>query len=208
MERTFISYQPLRKNQGKSWNTKTRVEHMPEMPVKDAMRSDIITTSQGETMDKVARLMTQWNVTAVVVTDGSKPMGLITEKDILGQVVAEDRKPSKIHAEDIMSSPIITIAADETVSDALDKMMQFDVGRLPVLEGNDMVGIISKTDISNAKERTYPSYGSMDSDPVEEEYPYGPAICEICGQHNTHLRLVNGRYICDDCTNISEMDSF
>lgn len=181
---------------------------MPEMPVRDAMRSDIITASQGETLNKVARLMTQWAVTLVIVTDGEKPLGLVTEKDILGQVVAEDIKPSKVKVEDIMVSPIITISAEESVSDALDKMMEFDVSRLPVMDGNDVVGIISKADISNAKERAYRSFESAGEVEDEEEYPYGPAICEICGQHNTHLRLVNGRYVCDDCSNIAEMDTF
>jgi len=178
------------------------------MPVRDAMRSDIVTATQGETIDKVARLMTQWKVNAVVVTDGSKPIGLITEKDVLGQVVAEDHKPSKVRAEEIMSSPIITISADETLSDALDKMMEFDVSRLPVLDGNDMVGIVSKNDISDAKERSYRPFEDFEGGGTEEDFPYGPAICEICGQHNTHLRLVNGRYVCDDCANIAEMDNF
>ena len=178
------------------------------MPVRDAMRSDIITASQGETLNKVARLMTQWNVTLVIVTDGEKPLGLVTEKDILGQVVAEDLKPSKVKVEDVMVSPIITISAEETVSDALDKMMEFDVSRLPVMDGNDLVGIVTKGDISNAKERAYHSFESPDDKEDEEEYPFGPAICEICGQHNTHLRVVNGRYVCDDCSNIAEMDTF
>jgi CBS domain-containing protein len=93
------------------------------------MRSDIITADQDETMDKVARLMAQWKVTVLVVTDASKPVGVITEKDILAQLVAEDLKPSDVQAEDIMSSPIITISGDETVSDALDRMMEFDVSR-------------------------------------------------------------------------------
>ena len=83
---------------------------MPEMPVRYAMRSDIITASQGETLNKVARLMTQWNVALVIVTDGEKPLGLVTEKDILGQVVAEDLKPSKVKVEDVMVSPIIMIS--------------------------------------------------------------------------------------------------
>ena len=181
---------------------------MPEMPVREAMRSDIITAKQGDTLEKIARLMTQWKVGVVVVTDGDKPIGLITEKDIMGQVVAEDLKPSKVHVEDIMSSPVITISSEDTVSDALDKMMQFDVSRLPVLEGNDMVGIISKADISMAKERAYQAFEAMTPEKEEEEFPYGPAICEICGQHNTHLRVVNGRYVCDDCANIAEMDTF
>jgi CBS domain-containing protein len=176
------------------------------MPVRDAMRSDIITADQDETMDKVARLMAQWKVTVLVVTDASKPVGVITEKDILAQLVAEDLKPSDVQAEDIMSSPIITISGDETVSDALDRMMEFDVSRLPVMDGSDMVGIISKPDISNAKERSFQSFDGEDEN-SGEEFPYGPAICEICGQHNTHLRVVNGRYVCDDCTNIAEIDT-
>lgn len=181
---------------------------MPEMPVREAMRSDIITATQRDTMNKVARLMDQWRVTAVVVIDGNKPVGLITERDIMGQLVAEDLRPSKVKAEDLMSSPVITISADESVSEALDKMMQFDVSRLPVVDGNDMIGIVSKNDISNAKERSYQSFDAVEPEPEVEEYPFGPAICEICGQHNTHLRLVNGRYVCDDCANIAEADTF
>mgnify|MGYP001030019424 FL=1 len=179
---------------------------MSEMPVREAMKSDLVTVNRGETMDKVARLMTQWNVTAVVVIDGSKPVGVVTEKDVLSQLVAEDKRPSKVRVQDIMSSPVITISGEETVSDALDKMMQFDVSQLPVLDGNDLVGIISKGDVSSAKEKAYHSYEPVEDYKSEEDYP-GPAICEICGQHNVHLREVNGRYVCDDCANIAETDS-
>jgi CBS domain-containing protein len=181
---------------------------MPEMPVREAMRSDIITAKQGDTLNKVARLMTQWKVGVVVVIDGDKPIGLITEKDIMGQVVAEDLKPSNVHVEDIMSSPVITVSSEDSITDAFDRMMEYDVSRLPVMDGGDMVGIISKTDISNAKERAYQSFEALPVGQKEEEFPYGPAICEICGQHNTHLRVVNGRYVCDDCANIAEMDTF
>jgi CBS domain-containing protein len=180
---------------------------MPEMPVREAMKSDIITASGDETMDKIARLMTQWKVAAVIITDGKKPIGLITEKDIIRELVAKDGSPSKIKAEDLMSSPVQTISADESISDALDKMMEYDVSRLPVTDSGDMVGIVSKPDLSEAKERSLDAYEPFEEGGTEE-FPYGPAICEICGQHNTHLRLVNGRYVCDDCANIAEMDGF
>ncbi len=181
---------------------------MSEIPVRDAMKSDLLTVNRSETMDKVARLMTQWNIPAVIVIDGTKPIGMVTEKDVLEQLVAEDRKPSKVHAEDIMSSPLVTIGPEETMSEALDKMIQFDVSRLPVVEGTELIGIVSKADLSNAKERGYSSYEPLEDEKYDEEdYPYGPAICEICGQHNTHLRVVNGRYVCDDCANIAQMDT-
>ncbi len=180
---------------------------MSEMPVREAMKSDLVTVNRGETMDKVARLMTQWNVDVVVVIEGGKPVGLVTGKDILTQLVAEDKKPSKVRVQDIMSSPLITVSGDETVSDALDKMMEFDVSQLPVLDGNDLIGIISKEDISTAKEKSYRLYEPVEEYRSEEDYP-GPAICEICGQHNVHLREVNGRYVCDDCANIAETDNF
>ena len=179
---------------------------MSGMPIREAMKSDIITVSRRETMDKVARLMTQWNVTFVVVLDGNKPVGVITEKDVLGELVARDRKPSEVRVEEIMSSPVISISADETVSDALDKMMEYDVRRLPVVDGGDLVGLISRSDISDAKEKAFRAYETTAQEGEEEEYPYGPAVCEICGQHSTHLRVVNGRYVCDDCANIAEMD--
>ncbi len=180
---------------------------MPEMPVREAMKSDIKTANDDETVDKIARLMTQWKVEAVVITDGSKPVGLITGKDIIREVVAKDRKPSTMKAEEMMSTPLLTVSAEDSLSDALNRMMEYDVNKLPVTDRGDMVGIVSRSDLSEAKERSLETFEPLEEGETEE-YPFGPAICEICGQHNTHLRLVNGRYVCDDCSSLAEMDAF
>jgi CBS domain-containing protein len=118
------------------------------MLVKDIMTSLVITVREDSTADEAARLMRDNDIGCVIVTTkDDKPIGIITERDIVVRVVAENTQPSKAAVKEIMSAPLITIDADRTISEAAREMNRQNIRRLAVMHRGRLVGIISSKDI-------------------------------------------------------------
>ncbi|MCS7116928.1 MAG: CBS domain-containing protein, partial [Nitrososphaerota archaeon] len=81
---------------------------------------------------------------SLIVTKGGKPVGIVTERDILYKVVAEGKDPLKTPLKEIMSSPIISVPKGTTVREALSIMVRHNFRRLLIRDGDRIVGIISQ----------------------------------------------------------------
>lgn len=71
------------------------------------------------------------------------PVGIITERDIIFRIVAQNRGPFKVMLKDIMSAPLITIEADKSVEEAMAILKKHGINRLPVVNGDSMIGIVT-----------------------------------------------------------------
>ena len=71
------------------------------------------------------------------------PVGIITERDIIFRVVAQNRGPFKVTLSDIMSTPIITIDADKSIEEALAILNKHKINRLPVVHDSSIIGIVT-----------------------------------------------------------------
>lgn len=114
----------------------------------------------------VARLMVRRRVGSVVAIEGGKPVGIITERDILKKVSGQDRCPGKVKARDLMSSPLVTIKAIDSIETAAATMAKNKVKRVVVLEEDgSAVGVLSATDITKRLSKIltdeYNRYGSL-----------------------------------------------
>ena len=118
------------------------------MLVRDVMSSPVITVNEDETVEKVAQLMDKYRLGCIIVTskDG-KPVGIITERDLVVRVLAKNLLSSKLKAKDVMSSPLMTIGPDATISEAARMMSRLNIRRLGVVYRGELVGIISSKDI-------------------------------------------------------------
>jgi CBS domain-containing protein len=116
--------------------------------VQDLMSSPVITVTLTETMKEVATIMSKNDIGSIVVT-GSKEklVGIITERDIVKRLTALNRLPSQVKVEDIMSSPVITIASDKDIKEAAMSMKEHGIRRLVVVERGKIIGIITSRDI-------------------------------------------------------------
>ncbi|MEM2091840.1 MAG: CBS domain-containing protein [Candidatus Bathyarchaeia archaeon] len=171
--------------------------------VKDVMSSPVITVNEDATADEAARLMRDNNIGCVIVsTRDDKPIGIITERDLVIRVVAENIQPSKITAKEIMSAPLKTIEADKTISEAAREMNRLNIRRLAVMYKGQLVGIISSKDILSVtpelieiiQERARISGGEE----VEERVPLA-GYCDNCGEWSDNLKEADGSYLCEDC---------
>jgi len=97
---------------------------------------------------EAARRMLSEDVGSLPVVDGATLVGMITDRDLVLQVVAKDLDPHKVPVSDVCTQDPVTVGADESLDDALRRMAKEQVRRLPVLSGGRLVGIIAQADVA------------------------------------------------------------
>ena len=119
-----------------------------KMLVRDVMSSPVVTLDEDETANKAAVNMDMKDLGAVIVTNkAGKSIGIITERDLVIRVIAKNLKPDTVKAKEIMTTPLVTIEPEATISDAARRMNRLDIRRLVVIYKGNLVGIISSKDI-------------------------------------------------------------
>jgi CBS domain-containing protein len=116
--------------------------------VRDIMTSEVETASPDTTLEEVATMMKTEDVGAVPVVEDEELVGIITDRDIVVRCVAEGKDPSETTVEDVLSEDLETASPDMDVNEAVRLMSQRQVRRLPVVEGNRLVGVLALGDIA------------------------------------------------------------
>jgi len=176
------------------------------MLVKDVMSSPVITVHENEPVDKVAQLMDKYKLGCIIVTsEDGKPLGIITERDLVVRVLAKNLLPSKLKAKDVMSSPLITIGPDAKINEAARMMSRLNIRRLGVIYRGELVGIVSSKDILavtpelieiiQEKARIQAEGSSRE---YSESTPF-TGYCDRCGAWSDNLKEVEGQFLCEDC---------
>ena len=114
--------------------------------VSEVMSKNILTLDKSTSLQEAAEHMKKLNVGCVIVTDSNNPIGIITERDFVTKIAAEGR-PLFTEIKEVMSSPLITIDPEETIWEASELMKEKLIHKLPVKENDEIVGIITTTDI-------------------------------------------------------------
>lgn len=163
--------------------------------MREAMTEKVLTATPDTTVAKAAKLMSQRGVGSIVIVKGKRPVGILTERDVLQKVVSADLRSSKIRVGKIMSKPLVTIHPDVETTEAARVMVRNRIRRLPVVQQGTLVGIITASDLTSI-----PSLGE------EVERPEIPAreeieqsVCEVCGEVTSALYEINGMWVCENC---------
>jgi len=107
----------------------------------------VVTAAPKDTLAKVGNLMEKENVGAIVVTEGDRPVGIVTDRDLALAVCVRGTSPQE-RVQSIMTCPVSTINKDEGVYNATQQLMEHAVRRLPVVDGNgSLVGLVSLDDL-------------------------------------------------------------
>ncbi|MCX6821973.1 MAG: CBS domain-containing protein [Candidatus Aenigmarchaeota archaeon] len=117
------------------------------MLVKEAMTKNVIVVNPDATIKDAAKIMTQQRVGSLLVIEGNKLVGIITELDIIWKVVAGDLNPKITLVRDVMTKQVVSVKANQTLEDATQIMVENSIKKLPVLESDKLVGIITATDL-------------------------------------------------------------
>ena len=120
---------------------------MEMLEVGDIMTPKVITEDEDTPVTQISKDMELSGVGSVVITRDGKPVGIITDRDIALKITMKNRIPGEIKAKEIMSSPLITVEPDTPVEKACEILAEKDIRRLPVLEDDKLVGIVSVRNI-------------------------------------------------------------
>ena len=115
--------------------------------IKDIMSKDIECCSLLDNMYEVAVKMKELNVGAIPIVDQKRLVGMITDRDIVIRGVAE-KNPGSTKVEKIMSDQLVTVTSDTTTNQAAKLMAEHQIRRLPVVEGENLIGIVSLGDFA------------------------------------------------------------
>jgi len=170
--------------------------------VREVMSSPVITVSPTDSVLEAAKKMSEAKVGSAVVVDKNQPVGILTEGDIIKKVVSKDLIPSSVKVSEVMSSPLITVKAESSLIDAAKTMNRYNVKRLGVMYKEELVGIISMTDIIGL----FPEIMEIASEKYQlKSYKGGGAkkyisgYCDNCGQWSDFLLEVDGKFLCEEC---------
>jgi signal-transduction protein with cAMP-binding, CBS, and nucleotidyltransferase domain len=167
--------------------------------LKEMMRRNPTTIEFSATVADAARAMCRTEVGSCIVLENSLPIGIVTEQDINCKVVAHDRRPGEVQVSEIMSTPLITISAEKTVSEAAYSMVRHRVRRLPIVnENHRVIGIVTVRDLLTvANEINEIMTDLVDINRDEEGYEGG--VCERCGIMASDLVRSDGQLLCTHC---------
>jgi CBS domain-containing protein len=112
-----------------------------------AGRTELYHVNSAQSVREAARYMTERRVGAVSVLDGMRLVGVISERDIMARVVAAGLDLDRTKVGDVMTKDIVVSQADESHEDGLRKMKQAGCRHLPVIQGDQLMGMISQRDL-------------------------------------------------------------
>ena len=119
-----------------------------EITVKDIMTKSVISVDSTITVNEAAKMMEDAKVGAVIVMENNTPVGIVTDRDFAVKVVAHVYQITT-PVKQIMSSPLIATSPDETVMMVADLMHTRNIRKLPVIDNDQVVGMITSTDLVN-----------------------------------------------------------
>ena len=125
---------------------------------REVMSGDCECVGENETVLDASKKMADLGVGSLPICgEDDRLKGMVTDRDIVVKVIAKGSDPSQVTAGDLAQGKPVTIGADDSAEEALSVMSQHRVRRLPVIDGHDLVGIVSQADL--AKELDEQSVG-------------------------------------------------
>ncbi|AEV70634.1 CBS domain-containing protein [Acetivibrio clariflavus] len=118
------------------------------MKVRDKMTKNVEYVKPTNTVVEAAQVMQKLNVGSVPVFDQNKVVGMVTDRDIVVRNVAHGKSPQDTKVQDVMTSQVTTVTPDMEVEEVSKIMAQQQIRRVPVVENNQLVGILSLGDIA------------------------------------------------------------
>jgi CBS domain-containing protein len=116
--------------------------------VEDVMVEEVVTVDAEATVQEAVDLMNKHEIGCLIVVLRGKPVGIITERDMLTRVLAKSTDPEKIKVSDIMSAPLIVGKPEMEVENAVKLMFRTKIKKLPVVQRGRLVGLVTLTDLT------------------------------------------------------------
>ena len=123
--------------------------------VRDVMTRDVIVVDPDRTILDAAKRMTAKKIGGLVVVEYGRPIGLLTDRDILWKVTSKEKNPSKVLVRDIMTSPVATVSPLTTLRAAARVMLEMNTRWVVVTRLDNVEGIITASDLTQGFLETF-----------------------------------------------------
>ena len=110
------------------------------------MSTKVVTVRPTDKVNKALQMMVRHKIGSIIIVEKGKPVGILTERDISTRV-AKGQKVRGMVVRNIMSKPLVTVRPSAEVSQAVEQMVRKDIRRLPVMEGDKLLGMVTERDI-------------------------------------------------------------
>ena len=122
------------------------------LKVEDVMVEDVISVPEKATVKEAAGLMNQHGIGCLIVVKNGKPVGIVTETDMVKRVILKPLDPEKTEVRKIMSEPLVVVSPQMSLEEASKIMRKQKIKKLPVIEKGHLVGLVTTTDIVRSPE--------------------------------------------------------
>lgn len=116
------------------------------------MVGEVVTVETNATVREAVRLMNDREIGCLVVVQGGKPTGIVTERDMLKRVLVATRDPRAVEVGEVMSKPLLSMEPEKEIEGAVKLMFKHRIKKLPVVENGRLVGLVTLTDLIRSPE--------------------------------------------------------
>jgi CBS domain-containing protein len=189
--------------------------------VREVMEREFVGVSESDGMLETAELLVREEADLAVVLHGSEPVGVVTDRDVLAHLV-DGGDPTTATVEDVMTTSVPTVSAEETLPEARDRMTSWSTGWLVVSDGGEPDGVVTEHDIlatstlgteatatnpvatdqEMREQVTATSATATENQSAATDTFDDQGICEQCGSLASELASFNGQLLCADCRDI------
>lgn len=117
------------------------------LKVEDIMVEEVITVEADETVMRAVKLMNKHEIGCLIVTKSKKPIGIVTERDLLKRVLGESRDPEKTRIWEVMSAPLVFVDPKMDIEDTVRFMLKMEIKKLPIVRRGKLLGLVTLTDL-------------------------------------------------------------
>lgn len=179
------------------------------MFVRDIMAVNVVSMPPDASIFEVSKAMAKMDIGSVIIADKDRPLGIITESDIVRRVIVGEKDTKTTTASEVMSSPIIHVEPGTGLTDAMRVMAKSNIRRVAVLKNNTLAGIITSRDLLRWSPelidilveslRLKDEVASSRTADVDDDLIAYGGDCSSCGEYSTDLVLEDGEYLCESC---------
>ena len=116
--------------------------------IRDIMQKNVITIEHNKTAHDAACLISEKDISFLVIMKDDVPIGVLTESDFVKRLSARDKKASEVIISEIMSNKFRWVNPETEIEDAIQKMLNNNIRRLLILDDNKLVGVLTQTDLT------------------------------------------------------------
>lgn len=177
--------------------------------VKEIMSKPALTIDINKTARDAGKKMSGVRRGFLIVTKKSKPVGVISDSDLLKHVIIKNCKASGIKVKNLMTGPVVTVTPEDNILIAVRKMKTNNIHRLPVVDKGKVVGVISLGDIARTSPEMYDLLEyrlKMKELPIVIKEKTTSGICDSCGNYSESLKNLNDKWLCENCEEEEESE--